>query len=78
MHSLIRAGSLIKVDDDLLYLPEHIEEIVARLGDLPEEFTVAEFRDALGMSRRQAVPLLEYLDKAGATRRHGNVRSIRR
>ena len=54
-----------------IYLPEQIEELLARLGDLPERFTVAAFRDAMGLTRKYAVPLLERLDGSGATVRHG-------
>ena len=39
-------------------------------------FTVAEFRDLVGASRKYAVPLLEYLDQAGFTRRQGDVRVL--
>ncbi len=77
LHALIRRGDLIRVANDLVFLPEQMDEITARLGDLPGEFTVAMFRDGLGVSRRQAVPLLEWLDAAGWTRRRGDVRSVR-
>ncbi len=39
------------------------------LARLPQPFTAAEARKALGTTRRVAIPLLEYLDRAGATRR---------
>ena len=38
--------------------------------------TVAEFRDLLGTSRKFAVPLAEYLDRAGLTRREGDLRVL--
>ena len=43
---------------------------VARAGGL----TVAEIRDLLGMTRKFAVPLCEYLDRVGVTRREGDLR----
>ncbi len=77
LHALIRRGDLVRVANDLVFLPEQMAEIKDRLGALPDEFTVAMFRDGLGVSRRQAVPLLEWLDAAGWTRRRGDVRSVR-
>ncbi|MCO6696786.1 MULTISPECIES: selenocysteine-specific translation elongation factor [Streptomyces] len=46
----------------------------ARLGTLPQPFTVGECARALDTSRRVAVPLLEALDAAGVTRRHSDGR----
>ncbi len=39
--------------------------------------TVSDVRAALGTSRKYAVPLLEYLDAQGMTRRAGDVRVAR-
>ena len=60
-HSLLRDERLVRIDRDLVYLPEQIDAITALLPQLPNEFTVGDFRDALEVSRRQAVPLLEWL-----------------
>lgn len=78
LHALTREGELIRIEADLVYLPAQIKQITARLDVLPEEFTVAEFRDELELARRQAVPLLEWLDGQGWTRRRGDVRVVRR
>lgn len=40
------------------------------------QFRTGEAREALGTSRRVVVPLLEYLDGTGLTRREGNLRSL--
>jgi selenocysteine-specific elongation factor len=77
LHALIRRGSLIRVSDDLVFLPEQIDDVTGRLGTLPGGFTVAEFRDAYGLSRKHAVPLLEWLDAGGWTRRRGDERTVR-
>ena len=76
VHILVREGRLVRISDHLVYLPEQIEELLACLGDLPERFTVAAFRDAMGLTRKYAVPLLEWLDGSGATVRHGDERSL--
>jgi selenocysteine-specific elongation factor len=49
--------------------------IVARLlADSPEGIGVGAVRDALGASRKHVVPLLEYFDATGVTRRRGDLR----
>jgi selenocysteine-specific elongation factor len=78
LHARIRSGDLIRVADDLVYLPEQIDRITDDLAGLDEPFTVGEFRDRHGLSRRQAVPLLEWLDAQLWTRRDGDMRTVRR
>jgi len=77
LHALIRDGRLVRISADLVYLPEQVQAIRTAIENLDGEFTVADFRDAIGVSRRQAVPLLEWFDKQGMTRRHGDVRTVR-
>ena len=77
LHALLRAEELQRIADDLVYLPGQVIEIESRLSQLPDEFTVADFRDLMGVTRRQAVPLLEWLDSRGVTVRHGDVREVR-
>ncbi len=77
LHALLRESRLVRISDDFAYLPEQIYEIRTRLADLPDPFTVAQFRDAYGVSRKYAVPLLEWLDRQNATVRRGDLRSVR-
>ena len=77
-HALVRRGDLVRIDDDLVLLPEQMEAITSGLAGLPDGFTVAAFRDEFGLARRQAVPLLEWMDAEGWTRRQGDGRSVRR
>jgi len=77
IHALIRRGDLVRVAADLAWLPEQIDTVTAGLGSLQDDFTVAMFRDEYGLSRRHAVPLLEWLDAAGWTRRRGDGRTVR-
>jgi selenocysteine-specific elongation factor len=77
LHALVREERVVRIGDELVYLPEQIEEIIQRLGDLPDRFTVADFRDTFGFSRKYAVPLLEYLDGRRVTFREGDLRSVR-
>ncbi len=78
LHVIVRQGRVTMVGDDFAYLPEQLDAIVARTNDLDDPFTLAEFRDLLGVSRRHAVPLLEWMDTAGITVRSGDTRTFRR
>ena len=78
LHSLIRDGALIQIDPDLVFTAGQIDEIQNRVADLPDGFSVSRFRDEFSMTRRQAVPMLEWLDKSGWTRRSGDGRTARR
>ncbi|MEE8375923.1 MAG: selenocysteine-specific translation elongation factor, partial [Acidimicrobiia bacterium] len=77
LHLKLRRGELVRVSDDLVWLPHQVDEIRRVLESLPEEFTVAQFRDAAGLSRKYAVPLLEWADKEGLTVRRGDTRTLR-
>ncbi len=77
IHALAREGHLVRVSAELVYLPDQIETITAKLQTIAGEFTVAEFRDLIDVTRRHAVPLLEWFDKHGVTRRHGDMRVVR-
>ena len=46
----------------------------ALLRDHPDGFTVSQFREALGITRKHAVPLAAELDSRGITRRRDDVR----
>ena len=80
-----RAGAVLAVAFGALFVLFFVFIFVAMLqvlrGDLVasgmDEFTVADFRDRFGISRKYAVPLLEWLDRAGITRRDGDVRVVR-
>jgi len=77
-HALIRRGSVVEVSNELIYLSEILDRIVERARELPDGFTVADFRDALGITRKHAIPLLEWMDAHGVTIRDGDGRQIRK
>lgn len=77
LHLQLRLGNLVKVSESLVFLPDQIEQIKTTLAGMPEAFTVADFRDATGLSRKYAVPMLEWADMEGLTLRRGDTRSAR-
>lgn len=79
---LVRQKVLVKVDT-LLFHEEALsrlrEEVTALKRDAqgkPATIDVAAFKDRFGISRKFAIPLLEYLDRERVTRRTGDVRVI--
>ena len=78
-HFLVNSGEVVRISEDVTVLPEQLEELVARMrrefsGD--RVFTVPEFKELLGLSRKFAIPVLEYLDRLRVTRRSGTGRKL--
>jgi selenocysteine-specific elongation factor len=81
---LLRERLLVKVSEELVFhqsaLAELRKKIAAQkssaLGNSVAKINVAEFKDMTGVSRKYAIPLLEYLDRERVTRRVGDERVI--
>jgi selenocysteine-specific elongation factor len=67
--SLVRSGELLRVADGVVLLPGADDRAVAVLATLGPEFSLSAARQALGTTRRVAVPLLELLARSGRTER---------
>jgi selenocysteine-specific elongation factor len=65
----VRAGALLRIADGVVLLPGAVDDAVAVLARLPQPFTLSAAREALGTTRRVAVPLLELLDRRAVTTR---------
>jgi len=78
---LAMEGKVVRVGPELHFATPAIEAAKARLVahlEASGQATAAELRDALGVSRKYAIPLLEYFDAQGVTKREGDVRTLRR
>jgi selenocysteine-specific elongation factor len=64
-----RAGLLLRIAPELVLAPGADEQAARVLARLPQPFTTAQARQALDTTRRVAIPLLEYLDRASVTLR---------
>jgi selenocysteine-specific elongation factor len=64
-----RAGLLLRITPELVLAPGADVEAARVLARLPQPFTTAQARQALDTTRRVAIPLLEYLDRALVTQR---------
>ncbi|HET9602154.1 MAG TPA: selenocysteine-specific translation elongation factor [Acidimicrobiales bacterium] len=77
LRELVRRG--LVVERDGVYFAASAIEAASRaaaelLARAPEGFTVAELRDAVGITRKHALPLVNELDVRGVTRRRGDLR----
>ncbi|WP_243787649.1 selenocysteine-specific translation elongation factor [Saccharopolyspora gloriosae] len=63
----VRTGELLQLAPGVLLLPGADRRALQVLRELPEPFTLSQARQALGTSRRVAVPLLELLARTGHT-----------
>lgn len=77
LHLKIRTGDLVRISEDLVFLPHQVEELSEIIRGMAPEFTVADFRDAADLSRKYAVPILEWSDREGLTVRRGDTRTAR-
>jgi selenocysteine-specific elongation factor len=79
---LLDAGTLVRVREDLLFHRDALAALTASLRDYgarhePERLIdVAAFKELSGVSRKYAIPLLEYFDRERVTRRAGDRRLI--
>jgi selenocysteine-specific elongation factor len=73
--AVTRAGTLIRLSRDLVMTPGLVARAEALVrGSGKDGITVSAFREALGTSRKYALPLLEHLDQAKVTVRRGDLR----
>ena len=74
---LIREGRLTRIAEDFVLDAGALVRLRAQLGDKRgHRFKVPEFKDWTGVSRKYAIPLLEYLDRERVTRREGDERVL--
>lgn len=76
---LLREKLLIKVSDDLVFhrsALERLRTLLAAQKAKNSKINVGTFKDLTGVSRKYAIPLLEYLDRERVTKRVGDERII--
>ncbi|HET6200914.1 MAG TPA: SelB C-terminal domain-containing protein, partial [Candidatus Acidoferrales bacterium] len=77
---LIREKTLVKVTDELVFHKSAVEHLRALLTSYKkkngERLPIAAFKELTQVTRKYAIPLLEYLDRERLTRRVGNERVI--
>ncbi len=76
---LLRDKILIKISEELVFHHSALGDLRRKISGLKAttpQIDVGRFKDMTGVSRKYAIPLLEYLDREHVTRRVGNERVI--
>jgi len=78
---LIDSGVLVKVHGEMFFHRAALDDLSKRVraygAQQPDRsINVAAFKELAGISRKYAIPLLEYLDRQRVTRRDGNRRIV--
>jgi selenocysteine-specific elongation factor len=76
---LLRDRILIKISEELVFHHSALMDLrqrIAALKNRTPKIDVGRFKDITGVSRKYAIPLLEYLDRERVTRRVGDERVI--
>ena len=76
---LLRDRVLVKLADDLVFhhsALESLRQLMAAQKTKTPKIDVPTFKDLIGVTRKYAIPLLEYLDQQRITRRVGDERII--
>ena len=74
---LLREKRLVRINEDLVFHADaigHLRQMLA--AHKAQRFAVPEFKDWTGISRKYAIPLLEFLDREKVTRRDGDYRIV--
>jgi selenocysteine-specific elongation factor len=70
---------LVKIADDLVFHHTALSDLKKRVAEYKTKsakINVAQFKDLTSISRKYAIPLLEFLDREHITRRVGDERII--
>jgi len=76
---MVKENALVKITEELLVDRSVIDKLIRDVKALKapnSKFGVGEFKNLTGVSRKHAIPLLEYLDRQRVTRRVGEERVI--
>jgi selenocysteine-specific elongation factor len=74
---LVTRGQMVKLPSGLLLAASALAGLRSDLlATSWDRFSVSDFKDRFGLTRKWAIPLLEHLDSTGATRRMGDDRMI--
>lgn len=74
--ALVRVDTLVFHESALRQLKDDVRSLKTEAFGAPVTIDVAAFKDRYGMTRKFAIPLLEYLDRERVTRRVGDSRVV--
>ena len=67
--SLFMNGYLFRVSKKLIISKEHKKDLIKIVEKLPQNFSVADFKEASKLSRKYTIPFLEFLDREAITKK---------
>jgi selenocysteine-specific elongation factor len=76
---MLKENELVKVSEDLLIDRAALDTLITNVKALKSKspkLTIVDFKDLTGLTRKHAIPLLEYLDRQRVTRRVGSDRVV--
>lgn len=77
LEALVKQKRLVRVSGDLLFHADVLAQLRKSLAaHRGKKFTVPEFKEWTSISRKFAIPLLEYLDRERVTRRESDTRVV--
>ena len=79
LEALVRERILVKVSNDLLLhhaAIDNLKQLLVEERSRTPRINVSRFKELAGVSRKYAIPLLEFLDRQRITRREGNERVL--
>lgn len=77
LEGLIKSQKLVRISENLIFHAEVIAHVRKSLSQHKgRRFSVPEFKEWTQISRKYAIPLLEYLDHQRVTRREGDARVV--
>ncbi len=77
LESLVKGKRLVRISENVIFHSDVVGHIRASLAvHQGRKFSVPEFKEWMSISRKYAIPLLEYLDREHVTRREGDMRIV--
>jgi selenocysteine-specific elongation factor len=78
---MLKTGEIIKISEDLYFSSDAIQKLKAAVREFADRSTdrvidVPRFKEIAGVSRKYAIPLLEYFDRERVTVRAGDKRVV--
>ncbi len=78
---LLKEGTLLKISEDFYFHHSHVERLKKQVVEFIKahgELSTQQFKEMTGISRKFAIPLLEYFDRMQMTVRVGDNRILRK
>ena len=62
-------GSLYRVSKNIVISEDQKNQLIEIIDSLPENFSIANFKEKSSLTRKYAIPFLEFLDKELITKK---------